>query len=326
MVYFLETVGGDSVREPVIVVKIGFTENITKRMEVYNTNNFNFRLMKVLSDKSFDRKCEKILHYYLYSMGKRYKNRTELFILDDEVEKLIESINTREDIIELQKNLSGKRRNFSNYLKRYKGILLKNWKLIEGSYKGDLIGLINCFIDSGLDDIFKFMRDYYKVDLLDFTVEEKDLLDRFFSGYNETSGREKKLKYLCDFHFAGNNIFTVVLDSTVEKKFKEYLTILGPEKCKAVWYKISELDKKLNIISFEGDKIFEEIDKEFSIGESYTNVYIKERLGDIYKRIGYKATAKANDLSNYYETKDCLLKENSKRVHGLKLISKKGEG
>lgn len=234
MVYFIETVGGDSVREPVIVVKIGFTENITKRMEAYNTNNFNFRLMKVLSDKSFDRKCEKILHYYLYSIGKRYKNRTELFILDDEVKKLIESINTREDIIKLQKNLSGKRRNFSNYLKRYKGILLKNWKLIEGSYNGDLTGLINCFIDSGLDDIFRFMKDYYKVDLLDFSAEEKDLLDRFFSGYNETSGREKKLKYLCDFHFAGNNIFTVVLDSIVEKRFKEYLTILGPEKCKSV--------------------------------------------------------------------------------------------
>lgn len=87
MIYFIESVGGDSVREPVVVVKIGFTENLTKRMETYNTHNFNFRLMKVSSDKGFDRKCEKILHYYLYSIGKRYKDRTELFILDDEVER-----------------------------------------------------------------------------------------------------------------------------------------------------------------------------------------------------------------------------------------------
>ena len=323
MVYFLETLGGDSVREPVIVVKIGFTENIKKRLEVYSTNNFNFRLMKVLSDKSFDRKCEKILHYYLDSIGKRYKNRTELFILDEEVEKLIESINTREDIIKLQRNLSGKRRNFSNYLRKYKGILLKNWKLIEGSYNGDLTELINCFIDSGLDDIFKFMKDYYEVDMLDFTAEEKDLLNRFFSGYNETPGREAKLKYLCDFYFAGNDIFTVILDSIVEKRFKEYLTILGPEKCKSVWYKTSELDKKLNIVSFEEDKIFEEVEKEFEAGSSYTNVYIKEKLGEIYKRIGYKASPKASDLNNYFDTKKCLIQEGSKRVNGLKLISKK---
>lgn len=323
MIYFIESVGGDSVREPVVVVKIGFTENLTKRMETYNTHNFNFRLMKVLSDKSFDRKCEKILHYYLYSIGKRYKDRTELFILDNEVERFIDSINTREDIIKLQKNLSGKRRNFNDYLKKYKGILLKNRKLIEGSYNGDLTGLINCFIDSGLGNIFKFMKDYYKVDMLDFTAEEKDLLDRFFNGYNKTPGREAKLKYLCDFHFAGNNIFTVVLDSIVEKRFKEYLTILGPEKCRSVGYKISDLDKKLNIISFEEDKIFEEIDKEFEVGQSYTNAYIKGMLGEIYKRIGYKASPKANDLGNYFNIKPCTINENGKRVNGLRILSKK---
>lgn len=323
MVYFLETLGGDSVREPVVVVKIGFTENIKKRLEVYSTNNFNFRLMKVLSDKSFDRKCEKILHYYLDSIGKRYKNRTELFILDDEVEKLIESINTREDITKLQRNLSGNRRNFSNYLRKYKGILLKNWKLIEGSYNGDLTELINCFIDSGLDDIFKFMKDYYKVDMLDFTAEEKDLLNRFFSGYNETPGREAKLKYLCDFYFAGNDIFTVILDSIVEKRFKEYLTILGPEKCKAEWYKASELDRRLSVMNFDTSILSARILSEFNVGESHTNVYLKERLKEIYSEVGYKVNAKATDLNNYFDTKACLIQIGGKRVNGLKLISKK---
>ena len=156
------------------------------------------------------------------------------------------------------------------------------------------------------------------------TVEDKDVLEKFFKEYEQVKGREKKLQFICDYYFAGNSIRNIV-DLVTEKRFKEYLTILGPDKCKAVWYKISELDKKLNIISFEGDKIFEEINKEFNVGESYTNTYIKAKLSEVYKRIGYKATAKANDLSNYYETKDCLLKENNKRVHGLKILSKKGE-
>ena len=153
------------------------------------------------------------------------------------------------------------------------------------------------------------------------TVEDKGVLEDFFKEYEQVKGREKKLQFICDYYFAGNSIRNII-DLVTEKRFKEYLTILGPEKCKSVWYKTSELDKKLNIISFEDDKIFEEIDKEFNVGESYTNVYIKEKLGEIYKRIGYKASPKANDLSNYFETKKCLIQEGSKRVNGLKLLSK----
>ena len=156
------------------------------------------------------------------------------------------------------------------------------------------------------------------------TVEDKGVLEEFFKEYEQVKGREKKLQFICDYYFAGNSIRNII-DLVTEKRFKEYLTILGPEKCKSVWYKTSELDKKLNIISFEDDNIFEEINKEFNVGESYTNTYIKTKLSEIYKRIGYKATAKANDLGNYYEIKDCLLKENNKRVHGLKIISKKGK-
>ena len=154
------------------------------------------------------------------------------------------------------------------------------------------------------------------------TVEDKGVLEEFFKEYEQVKGREKKLQFICDYYFAGNSIRNII-DLVTEKRFKEYLTILGPEKCKSVWYKTSELDKKLNIVSFEDDKILEEINKEFNVGESYTNTYIKTKLSEIYKSIGYKATAKANDLGNYYEIKDCLLKENNKRVHGLKLIKKK---
>lgn len=154
------------------------------------------------------------------------------------------------------------------------------------------------------------------------TVEDKGVLEDFFKEYEQVKGREKKLQFICDYYFAGNSIRNIV-DLVTEKRFKEYLTILGPEKCKSAWYKISELDKKLNIISFEEDKIFKEIEKDFEVGSSYTNVYIKEKLGEIYKRIGYKASPKANDLGNYFDIKKCLIQEGSKRVNGLKLLSKK---
>lgn len=154
------------------------------------------------------------------------------------------------------------------------------------------------------------------------TVEDKGVLEDFFKEYEQVKGREKKLQFICDYYFAGNSIRNII-DLVTEKRFKEYLTILGPEKCKSVWYKTSELDKKLNIISFEDDKIFEKIDKEFNVGESYTNTYIKTKLSETYKRIGYKASPKATDLNNYFDTKTCTINENGKRVNGLKLLSKK---
>ena len=154
------------------------------------------------------------------------------------------------------------------------------------------------------------------------TVEDKGVLEDFFKEYEQVKGREKKLQFICDYYFAGNSIRNIV-DLVTEKRFKEYLTILGPEKCKSVWYKTSELDKKLNIISFEEDKIFEEIEKDFSVGESYTNAYIKSKLSDIYKRIGYKASPKATDLNNYFNTKTCTINQDGKRVNGLKIINKK---
>lgn len=340
MVYFLETLAGDSVHEPIIVVKVGFSEDFKKRLKDYKSTNYIFRVMKVLSDKSFDRKCEKILHYYLDSIGKRYKNQVEVFILDEEVEKLIESINTREDILNLQGKLSGNRQNFNVYLrkssgrkrdfnkhlKRYKGILLKNWKLIEKSYSGDLEGLINHFIDSGLDDIFKFMKDCYNVDLLDYTDDEKGLLNEFFDKYNKIDTRQKKLKFLCEKLPTFNELErTCILESITETRFQEYIEVLGLDECKAQAYNTSFLNKKIDILNFDKEKLKEDIYNEFKVGHSYTNPYAKQKLGEIYKGNNYRATAKAVDLDKYFETKrGRIVKDKTGTwVNGICILSKK---
>ena len=339
MVYFLETLAGDSVHEPIIVVKVGFSENFKKRLKDYKSTNYIFRVMKVLSDKSFDRKCEKILHYYLDSIGKRYKNQVEVFILDDEVEKLIESINTREDILKLQGKLSGNRQNFNvylrkssgrkrdfnKYLKRYKGILLKNWRLIEKSYSGDLEGLINHFIDSGSDDIFKFIKDCYNVNILDYTDEEKGLLNEFFGKYNKIETRQKKLKFLCENLPTFNELErTCILESITETRFQEYIEVLGLDECKAQAYNTSLLNKKLDVLSFDKTKLNELILDEFKVGSTYPKSYIKIRLAELYNIVGYRATAKASDLESLFTIKPKKAKnEVGEWVNGFNIVSKK---
>ena len=76
-------------------------------------------------------------------------------------------------------------------------------------------------------------------------------------------------------------------------------------------------------MSFDTNLLDSKILTEFKVGESYANTQIKTRLNEIYSEVGYKIKAKATDLSNYFDVKDCLLSIDSKRVHGLKLIKKK---
>mgnify|MGYP000862158492 CR=1 FL=1 len=330
MVYFIETLAGESVHEPVIVVKIGFTGDMGKRLAAYNTTNFIFRVMKVLSDKSFDMKCERIIHHYLYSIGKRYKNRTELFILDEEVEKLIESINTKEDILRLQKILNSKgskKKDHTTCLKKYKGILLKNWGLIEKSYSGDLGELIRCFSKSGSSDIFEFMKICYNIDILDYTDDEKELLDKFFSEYNKIRIRQKKLKFLCE-SFEGFNETerACILDNITELHFQEYIKVLGLGECKAQAYNTSLLNKRLNILSFDKSKLKDILYKEFLVGNSYPKYYVKQKLREIYESCGYKATPKSIDLNEFFNIKLGKMKDKvGNWINSLKVLSKIGK-
>lgn len=152
-------------------------------------------------------------------------------------------------------------------------------------------------------------------------IEDKEGLEEFFRGYEAQSTRLYKLKYLCEYCERVGN--TSILNQIQEKRFGEYINVLGLDVCKAVWYKPAELDRRLSVLSFDTDLLDSKILSEFNVGESYPNTQIKTRLNEIYNEVGYKIKAKATDLSNYFDVKDCLLSIDSKRVHGLKILSKK---
>ena len=152
-------------------------------------------------------------------------------------------------------------------------------------------------------------------------VDDIEELEKFFKEYKEQKNRIYKLKFLCEYCEKVGN--TSILQHIEEKRFSDYINVLGLDVCKAVWYNTYLLDKRLNVMSFDKTKIWEKLGSAFEIGQSYTNTSIKSKLADIYKELGYKATAKASDLLEYFEAKDCLISVDSKRVHGLKIIKEK---
>ena len=152
-------------------------------------------------------------------------------------------------------------------------------------------------------------------------VDDIEELEKFFKEYKEQKGRIYKLKYLCEYCEKVGN--TSILHHIEEKRFSDYINVLGLDACKAVWYNTYLLDKKLSVMSFDVTKIQEELSKEFEVGQSYTKADIKEKISGVYKKLGYKASPKATDLENYYDIKHCQVNLGTKRVHGFKILKEK---
>ena len=144
---------------------------------------------------------------------------------------------------------------------------------------------------------------------------------KFLLEYDKIELRPNKLKYLCQSFKSFNDIDKeVVIENIYDKRFKEYVMILGPDVCKACGYNITKLNKKLEVSSFNRDVLFNKILSSFQVGESYSKSFIKKELGRIYKEINYPESPKATDLNKYFETSACKVKENNKWGHGFKII------
>ena len=166
-------------------------------------------------------------------------------------------------------------------------------------------------------DRFTVFNELGKVGGVD-NVEE---LEKFFNEYKEQESRQYKLKYLCEYCEKVGNLS--ILRHIEEKRFCDYINILGLKGCKSDYYNVGKLDNKLKILSFDRTKIKEELSSVFEVDQSYTKADIKEKLSNIYKRLGYKAAPKATDLEEFFELKSCLITIDNKRVNGFKILSQK---
>ena len=144
----------------------------------------------------------------------------------------------------------------------------------------------------------------------------------FFKEYEAVKNREHRLRYVCEYYFNGGDI-SQILDLLPEKRFKEYLTILGPEKCKACSYRLTSLNNILNVQSFDMSILETRVFEEFEEGKAYSNSFIKEKLNNLYKEVDYRTKAKATDITRFFETRGASVQEGDKRVHGIRLLSKK---
>lgn len=155
---------------------------------------------------------------------------------------------------------------------------------------------------------------------LNDTDVNDEVFNKFFEQFDKQKNRRDKLKLLCE--SSGLPGFWTIVDNVPNKRFKEYINTLGVDGCKSLGYNIDLIDKKLSVLSFSEDKLRNTVYDTFEVGKAYSKSSLKSMLNDLYKSIGYKATAKASDLSAYFELKRTSVSEGGKRVEGFKLLKK----
>ena len=209
-----------------------------------------------------------------------------------------------------------------NYRKDYVAVNIKN--------TGERIPVINKLVRISELRAFEIQQKDYANRFTVFSelgkvgcVKDKKDYEEFFTVYDSLKTRRDKLKYLCEYNLVYGNDLDDLLNLITEKRFKEYIKVLGLDQCKAMSYTPSYLDKKLNVLSFDLTSLKNEVYSKFEVGKSYTKVHIKEELSSIYKRADYRATAKASDIQQFFEAKSGKVKIDNRWEHGFKLLSKK---
>lgn len=120
-------------------------------------------------------------------------------------------------------------------------------------------------------------------------------------------------------------------DEKFEDKLHEYFKSLSYNGSYEWFYydeKIIEGFKTLqeeNLISF--GELRSRMLSEFRVGNWYSDIYIKRKVSQVYRELGYKDSFKANDdINKYFETKpQSRLHPNGMYVDGLVILSKKDQ-
>lgn len=134
-----------------------------------------------------------------------------------------------------------------------------------------------------------------------------------------------KMKYLCESLDNIEEDNKEIVLRAVPDVYSNYYISIGPNRCKARSYRRSYLEEEYNKLQgSNGTNLDDQIYNEFKEGTRVTKTDIKTSLQNIYDTTGYKSTAKASDLGDWFELKDVKIKTSTgKSEHGFELIKRR---
>jgi len=212
------------------------------------------------------------------------------------------------------------------FVEKYK----KNFVAVDEHAGSDLVPIFNKLVMIAEMRAFEIQQVDYKDRFSVFSALYKEVseiedvnreIDTFYSFSQQTD----RYKYLCSL----SESMAKSLLPHIPESFGNYYIVLGPEKMRALRYNITDMKNAYNgIIGNQDIDIGKEIKAEFIIGEIYSKAVVKDKLREIYKRVGYDKTPRAVDLGDYFYIKDCMItnKDTGKRDASYKITGIKEGG
>lgn len=297
MIYLIKGYGDNKV-----LLKIGFTDGLVERLKAYKTHTPDFELLKT---REGDQELEQDLHYYF----KEFRYNNEWLVFNQKIIDEFDKVQPRKRSLtrfprrlarlvekELKEfNLSDPGRDRTCYLRFRSDHLITKEDEVKGFVEN-----FREYINRIPDNVLDFLNEFYKLKTCD------------------------KLKFLCihdNFKFSSDE-WKIALSEIPEFYRNVYIEV-GPERCKALGYNYSRAKAEYEIKFFNTDIVKDNILQQFHVGDRLSNSEIKGKIGEIYKKLGYKKTPKANALEEFFEIKYTKIKENNSWVNGIEILKQK---
>ena len=206
---------------------------------------------------------------------------------------------------------------------------------IDHGPEGELIPVLNNLVMVAEMRAFDIQQVDYKDRfsvfnslMVDSQISTDSKLDDFLAEFDSRIRFTDKLEYLCNLAIAEGMDNIMPLLNHIPLSFRNYIIILGPERCRALEYRNQYLDSEIKrILNNQDIDLSKEIYKSFEVGKKYSLSEIKTFLSDLYSRVGYVSTAKATDLEKYFDLRPTQLTLDidgvKKKVGAFEILSRK---
>ena len=155
-------------------------------------------------------------------------------------------------------------------------------------------------------------------------------VEAFFYKYDQLTLFKEKLRLLCEYDMS-DEARSIALEQIGEHdNIRSYYLTLKPERLRALNYNRTYIERELGVVVFSKELLVRTIFQNFKVGDRISTANAKVKLGQLYNSINYKATPKATDLNEYFDTKETKLTETlsdgTKRVvKAMNIVSIKSE-
>lgn len=162
------------------------------------------------------------------------------------------------------------------------------------------------------------------LDQCNITQSQSMEVQLFIQKFNSIPTVER-LKFLC----TSEENFTAeeweYIFSEIPNFYRNIYLGLGPERCKALGYNYSRAKDDYEVKFFNMDILRNELNLNFPIGLRITSSDAKNKLREIYNKLGYNKPPKATDLGNFFELKETKVKDklSGKFTRGYEILKQK---